>query len=88
MKDNEVEIDISQIPETEAVWYKLPQPDGALHPQQEGISIIFCIDTSGSMNEIAIDKNGKKMTRLNIVQEAISSQFEEIKKSNPKCKIG
>lgn len=46
-------------------------------------NIIFCIDISGSMDCSHSGKDGKYITRLNAVKQAILDQMEGLRKEFP-----
>jgi Mg-chelatase subunit ChlD len=70
---------------THAQQFAAQKADVANLPvDSDDVSIIFCLDISGSMDTIVEDK----CSRLELVKEAIRAQVDEMVKSNPLRKAG
>ncbi len=109
---NELVLDEEEIPKTDTLTYIMekvappavkqdePMKDVAAKepvPKDDDISVIFCIDVSGSMDAAKFVKEGKAMkyvknksypTRLEGVKVAIDNQIERMTKESPNRKVG
>ena len=107
---NEVNVEEEEIPKSESTTYLMASPPepmeevkgevegvtlGGEGRKNEDISLIFCIDISGSMDatvqtnkKMKYGTSSKTATRLQCVKLAIDQQIQSLIKTNPAARVG
>ncbi|ELP86654.1 hypothetical protein EIN_092190 [Entamoeba invadens IP1] len=77
-----------ELPDTQTVDYILEAPvEQKTAETAEDSTLVYCIDTSGSMS-INVDSNfGRMQTRLDVVKSALKSQIKALSATKPNTKI-